>query len=493
MKHNNDTKLMTLLAAALLSACGGESDSTTTDTALNQQVRALADSQGLTGDPSQGRALPSIESPQAQLGMQLFFSKGLSGTLDTACVSCHHPFLGGGDDLPLSVGVEADLPDLLGPGRLHSSAGHHFDGGPTVPRNAPSTFNIAFYDDVLFHDGRVESLDKTPGLSGAGGGIRTPDSPFGVADPTAGDNLATAQARFPVTSKEEMRGFEFEADGDNTSVRDHLASRLRGEVVALSGNTWLEAFRTGLEQPAASAETLITYDNVAAALASYQNSQVLVDNPWRAFLAGDDDAIGSDAKQGALLFFTEVANGGAGCSGCHQGDFFTDEQFHVVAMPQIGRGKGDGADGTDDFGRFRETGNPDDRYAFRTPHLLNVADTGPWGHAGGYGSLEAVVRHHLNPRQAMARYDASQLDPSIQVSNLQANTGRALDQLDALQAAGKSKLVTAALDDDQVQQLVAFLNALTDPCVTTPSCMAQWIPEDALLDPDSLRLHAEFQ
>ncbi|HBC20167.1 MAG TPA: cytochrome-c peroxidase, partial [Alcanivorax sp.] len=118
-------------------------------------------------------------------GMQLFFSKGLGGDLDSACVSCHHPMLGGGDDLSLSIGVEAVQPDLLGPGRLHLSTGTHFDGGPTVPRNAPSTFNIVFYDEVLFHDGRVESLDKTAGLNGAGGGIRTPDSAFGVADPDA--------------------------------------------------------------------------------------------------------------------------------------------------------------------------------------------------------------------------------------------------------------------------------------------------------------------
>ncbi|MDG1120904.1 MAG: cytochrome-c peroxidase, partial [Glaciecola sp.] len=42
-----------------------------------------------------------------QLGQQLFFSKSLSMNNDVACVSCHHPMLGGGDGLSLSVGVNA--------------------------------------------------------------------------------------------------------------------------------------------------------------------------------------------------------------------------------------------------------------------------------------------------------------------------------------------------------------------------------------------------
>ena len=130
--------------------------------------------------------------------------------------------LGGGDDLPLPIGVQAEAPDLLGPGRFHSLAhvindgGGEYDGGPTVPRNAPTTFNIALWDQVLFHDGRVESLGKTAGVNGDdGSGIRTPDSAFGVADTNSGANLTAAQARFPVTSPEEMKGFMVHCAGWN--------------------------------------------------------------------------------------------------------------------------------------------------------------------------------------------------------------------------------------------------------------------------------------
>ena len=98
------------------------------------------------------------------------------------------------------LGREAELdvtvdPDLIGPGRVHPS------GEPTVPRNSPTTFNVALWDKVLFWDGRVESLGKTPGANGNDGlGIRTPDSRYGIADPQAGEDLVIAQSRFPVTS-----------------------------------------------------------------------------------------------------------------------------------------------------------------------------------------------------------------------------------------------------------------------------------------------------
>ncbi len=73
---------------------------------------------------------------------------------------------------PLSIGVGAETPDLLRswtfPFSSHAVGGE-FDGGPTVPRNAPTTFNLAMWDQVLFHDGRVESLGKTAGANGDDG------------------------------------------------------------------------------------------------------------------------------------------------------------------------------------------------------------------------------------------------------------------------------------------------------------------------------------
>ncbi len=459
------------------------SDAPAVDTALRETILASS----ITGDATTGRTLPSINDPVAQLGMQLFFSKALGGDQDAACVTCHHPFLGGGDDLPLPVGVEAEIAVLIGPGRKHSAAGVNADGGPTVPRNAPTTYNIALWDDVLFHDGRLESLTKTVGTNGSDGPIRTPDSPFGQADPATLPNLAVAQARFPVTSPEEMRGFVFEAGNTNDDVRTHLAQRLQDNTtpIELATNNWLEQFRIAFDNPTGTAEELITFDNIVMAIAEYERSQVFIDNDFKAYIDGNDAALSGDAKLGALLYY-----GDAGCANCHGGDTFTDEGFHVIAMPQIGRGKGNdnGVNTDDDFGRFRETGVEADRYAFRTPSMLNVATTGPWGHAGAYDNLADVVRHHANPRQAIQNFDFSQLPSNVQMDNMVVNTTFALDQLDTLTAAGSSLLPQRALSEVEVTRIVAFLESLTDPCLEDIACIGQWVPTQSDPDPDNLRV-----
>lgn len=458
-------------------------------------VRSVATVLGLTGDPTTNRTLPDISDSKAQLGMKLFFTMGLGGNQDTACVSCHHPSLVGGDRLSLPIGVNAEIKNLLGPGRTHSEAlaiadnNSLYDGGPTVPRNSPTTFNIGLLDQAVFLDGRVESIGKTVGLNGNDGyGIMTPDSPLDtdgnrLADPNAGDNLPTAQSRFPVTSAEEMRGHSFLVGGTNDEVRDALVSQLQ----TLGG--WETEFAAAYE-----GDTTISYARIAEAIGEYERSQIFVNTPWKAFLDGDDNAISEAARRGALLFMLPTRVNGANCLSCHRGDLFSDQQFHVLGIPQIGRGKGDGTTGTDDFGRFRVTANDADMYAFRTPSLLNVAETGPWGHTGAYTTLEAIVRHHLNPQAAFDNYDINQLEASIvssgQTDDIQENTQNALNTLAANRLARIPSIENVSLTDEQVGYLVEFLKTLTDPCVTNRDCLAPWIPDTSGSGPDGLQLNA---
>ena len=77
---------------------------------------------------------------------------------------------------------------------------------------------------------------------------------------------------------------------------------------------------------------------VSIALAAYQRSQVFVDNPWRSYVQGNDNAISNEAKQGAIEFLTRSDDGGAGCIECHSGDLFTDERQHAIGAPQFGQG-----------------------------------------------------------------------------------------------------------------------------------------------------------
>lgn len=449
---------------------------------LDGKVRQAIRSNGLQGDPAHGREIPSIHSAKAQLGMRLFFNKALGGMKDTACVSCHHPLLGGSDDLSLPIGTGAAVPDLLGPGRTRP------DGIIGVPRNSPTTFNTALWDSVLFWDGRIERT---------GAGIRTPSTALGIADPNAGDNLVSAQAKFPVTSAEEMRG-TFASMGDNPYVWDHLRGRVgnfaEGTGELAQSSYWVTQFQQVYGTPTSRPEEVVTTHNLFDAIGNYERSQVFVNNPWQRYVQGDARAINDSAKRGALLFYRPYNQGGANCVACHAGDRFTDEKFYALAAPQLGRGGRGGADNSHDYGRGNETKLPEDRFNFRTPSLLNVEGTAPYTHAGAYLKLEDVVRHHLDPAQAVARYDVSKvvaLNPGIDTHNTVANTQEALQKLQGDIASNRTPLRPTKLRDQEVDDLVAFLRTLTDPCIKSATCLADWMPPLAE-DPNGLQLDAQF-
>lgn len=451
--------------------------------ALDKKLRQLIDDDDLDVGGWEKRDLPSIDSPLAQLGKQLYFSKSLGGAFDSACVTCHHPMLGGGDNLSLPIGVDAIKPDLLGIGRVHES------GLPLVPRNAPTIFNIALWDSSMFWDSRVESLGKEPFANGTNSGIRSPEVAMGESDPQAGENLVSTQARFPITSVEEMKTEAFEEEGTLQEIRDHLAARLGnyGEGKnELEKNRWLEAFQTAYgssEGP----KQLVTYDNIAHAIGEYQRSMVFVESPWKKFLDGKDGAMSESQKKGALLFFKSPEAGGAGCATCHSGVLFSDEKHHNVAFPQIGPGKEETGGG--DHGRERETGQGIDKFRFRTPTLLNIEVTGPYGHVGSLASLKDVVKHHLDPKASIERYfdkkawcDLPQFSSVKNCETLypyaEDNTKTVLKKLEKEWQKGDAKLPKSVnLEDSQVDDLVAFLTALTDPCVKDRKCMSDWIAD----------------
>jgi cytochrome c peroxidase len=466
---------------------------------IDTQLRALIAEQGLTGDPTAGRDLPSIDDPLVQLGKLLFFSKSLSGDLDTACASCHHPALGGGDGLSLPVGTGAVDPDVVGPGRRTA------DGLPNVGRHSQSVFNIGLYDSGMFWDSRVESINKDAGRNGSLSGIRTPDTALNVADTNVapGMTLPAAQARFPVTVPEEMRGGLLPgADGE--TVRQRLAARLgnygagEGE---LANNRWLEEFQTAFAS-SAPAEQLVTFDNIALALAEYQRSMVFVDTPWNAYVRGDNGAISDAAKQGAQLFYGRTADRRFDCAACHGGDFFTDERHTVTGFPQLGPGKGDGTDGDADFGREQQTGDPAHRLAFRTPTLLNLAATAPYSHSGIYETIDEAGGHYFIPdvifgllqsrggvcalRQFQDHPDCATLYP-----NLSAYSAEAMAAVLALRNSD-ADLTFPDLSfspPSDAPPFGAFLGTLTDPCTLDRACLAPWIPTPGEA-PDDHQLNA---
>ena len=302
-------------------------------------------------------------------------------------------------------------------------------------------------------DGRIEVDAEFPS------GFR---SPANHRLPEGLENILAVQAMFPVTSGAEMAGQAGEnplADAAALGAQ-HVWPLLTARLQAIPAyeSLFVDAF------PDIFTAKDITYVHAANAIAAFEIDAWRADNsPWDAYTAGDRKALTWTQKKGQRLFF-----GKAGCVDCHSGQVFSDMEFHAIAMPQIGPGKGDGIDGHDDFGRFRETLDPDDMYAFRTPPLRNVALTAPYGHPGAYDTLEAVVRHHLDPVEALWAYHRlgrCHTEPVMpHRDDLDALDCVVMDDPTRVQAiadaaAGYQPL---QLTDAEVEQLVSFLHALTD-------------------------------
>jgi cytochrome c peroxidase len=496
-----------VLLLAALSGCGGGSgpvdpqnpdpdpdpSPVTLDSRLGELARTTL---GLNGDPSSRRGLQQTapaDDPMVKLGELLFFSQTLSAGYDVSCGTCHHPQFGGSDGLSLPVGVVPTNSATVGPGREVDPARDldpAADGGPNLGRNSITTFNAALFDREQMYDGRVFVVDSAVVSGGHGQNIRTPES--GQAyDSSPLDGLVQFTMKGPMVADNEMRGYLYTDYATPTAYREHLAQRLRGEVDAQyntksnAADVWLQRFRDAFGLPAATADELITRLNIQRALAAYVQSQIFVDTQWQDYLAGDTNAISTEAKQGALLFFTPRQDGGLGCNSCHAGDRFTDEAFHNVALPQFGRGmvRSDHSD----LGRWLVTRADDDLQAFRTSSLLNVARTAPYGHTGAFSTLEALLAYHANPRSAVDTYDftLASLDQfrrgGVVYPNAETYTREALAQPNF--AAAEALLPGRALSSTEINQLVAFLDALTDRCVADPACIGKWAPT-AAEDPD---------
>jgi cytochrome c peroxidase len=145
----------------------------------------------------------------------------------------------------------------------------------------------------------------------------------------------------------------------------------------------------------------------------------------------------------------------AKCSICHNGATFSDDKFHDVAVVQLGPGEGNGASLTDDYGRMNVTGNPADKYLFRTTPLRNVELTAPYGHDGAYTTLKEFIEHYSESDKKLLDFDPKELDASLQTTLMTSNKEDILANRDTL-------LTGVVLTPDVVDKLVAYMGALTD-------------------------------
>lgn len=390
---------------------------------------------------------PSVQV--VELGRMLFFDKELSGNRNISCATCHSPVIATVDGLSINIGTGGrGLGVLRDAGSYPPTARDPQSRGV---RNMTPLFNLGHREFVrLFWDGRVQvDLGVPQGFA----------TPAGANLPFGFDNALAALSVFAQTDIQEMTGepgtnelADASLSGPHLPVWAALMDRLRSipEYVDL----FTAAFPEIDHDPAQ-----MTIVHVGNAIGGFQAVAFRSDNsPFDRYLREDKKAMSENAIAGMELFYGE-----AGCSGCHSGLFQTDHGFHAIGIPQVGPGFGDGPMGYEDFGRERVSGDGNDRYRFRTPSLRNVFLTGPWGHDGFFNSLEAIVRHHMNPLESLNNADPAQLVLPSRV-DLDALDLLAFDDPAVTLAIGQAiEISVPQLPDPEIHLVMEFLEALTDP------------------------------
>ncbi len=156
--------------------------------------------------------------------------------------------------------------------------------------------------------------------------------------------------------------------------------------------------------------------NAALAIAAYERSLLANEAPFQKWLAGDNEAMNSTEKQGAIVFF-----GKGGCVECHTGPTLNSMTFHSYGMDDLyvlpGVLRAD-PDASANLGRGGFTGRPADMFKFKTPQLYNLADSPFYGHGSSFNSIKEVVEYKNEALPQNTIVIPSQLSSSFVSLNL---------------------------------------------------------------------------
>lgn len=415
-------------------------------------------------DPVNDADFRAIDKGRAELGQLLFYDKVISGNRTIACATCHHPRFGTSDGQSLSLG-EGGIG--LGPDRRTDPANMPEQ---RIPRNSPALWNLGAHEFTrLFHDGRLEKDDTRPS------GLRTPLEDEMV---TGFSSILSAQNMFPVLSGDEMAG-HYEENDISTAVRQGIITAPGGAWDRIAARVEaIPEYRAMYDRVAP--ETVgrpLAFSDVSNMIADFVAFEFRSDDsPFDAYLRGEAD-LPAPARAGMELFY-----GKAGCADCHSGKFLTDQDFHAMGEPQLGPGKGERFERHQrDIGRMRVTNDKADLYAFRTPSLRNVTLTAPYGHAGAHADLAAFLRFHIDPVAGLASYRPQAVLAPFDAAKPDWALFEAGTEYPAIAAAVTRPPV--ALDDAEIDQILAFLQSLESPTAMTgrlgiPASVPSGLPVD---------------
>jgi cytochrome c peroxidase len=461
-----------------------------------------------------------INPKLADLGRLLWFDTITSLGNDNSCSGCHSPYAGFGDTQSIAIGVENN--GIVGPERT----------GPRNQRRTPQAINTAFYPSLM-HNARFSAISHNPFDVSEGtrvpfflGGITvwrpgSAGTPGTFFDPAITKTLLGVQANFPPTETIEVAGHAVD-DPENLDPRLYypphtVSSGLVSDTVpaAIAGPNgsppdsvdrgyairekalqrvnaipdYVSKFAAIFPQAAGGH---VTFAQIGAAIAEFEFTLVFADAPLDRFARGDKNALTPQQKRGASLFF-----GKADCVACHSvagesNESFSDFQTHVAGIPQVapagfgikpggdpqnpkdfpGNFEFSGPGHNEDFGREELTGDPVDRYAFRTAPLRNLALQPAFFHNGAFTDLKDALRYHANTEKLAHSYKpaAAGLAPDLAVRTgpIEPVLKRLNPRISAL---GKLKISDQELDD-----LVEFLEGDLLDERALPSNLSKLIP-----------------
>ena len=156
------------------------------------------------------------------------------------------------------------------------------------------------------------------------------------------------------------------------AIKSHVASRSWPAEVAERLNRQPE-YKALAEK--AYGEPL-TEENIGKSIAAFMRTLITPDYPLARWLNGDDNAMTAQQKKGMALFADK------GCIACHSGPNFSNDTYQKVRVPG----------GEEDFGLYARTKQEEDKYKFKVPSLLNVAETAPYTHKGTINDLPTMIR-----------------------------------------------------------------------------------------------------
>lgn len=370
-------------------------------------------------------ASSNIDAVLLSMGEVFFTTPILSGDKDTSCSTCHldDKFLTDGLALSVGVGGEGE-----GEERVRSN-------GIIVPRNSFSLFGRTHPEFTsYFWDGKIQEKN---GLL---------YSPIGEGYSMGFNSALAIAAVLPVLARDEFLG-TMTAYGGSAHLESVNQSYYQDKVPAInkilagllqdSSDPDVRKLAEGLDQIEADVIDLALVGNSLARFIRELTS-TCSSTKWNEYLKGDRSALTSEQKRGAVSFY-----GKGRCAACHTGDFFSDFKFHSIGVPQ-------GEFGThihkQDIGRASVTFDLADRFKFRTPPLLYVSKTSPYGHNGSFDTLQEVVMFHVNPIPYFVSKGWTSREEAFSYGSILATRSSTLGYIE--------------LDESEMKEVLSFLNAL---------------------------------